>query len=173
MRRQTKNRYMVDRYDTSSDTEGQFQPGSDENVLLNKLGITDPDKIDNQEFDLLADLEVKLFDEIQLDSRLSVEDLCQWNGRWMGSLYAWAGRYRTVNVSKDDFHFAAANQVPRLMSEFDEKYLQIYTPCEGLGDPALVEAIGVCRIEFIIIHPFRDAYMDVGGRTTSGTGCRR
>ena len=147
---------MTDRYDTSSATEGQFQPGSDENVLLNKLGITEPDEMDNIEFDLLANLEVELFDEIQLDSRLSVEDLCQWHGRWMGSLYTWAGEYRTVNISKDDFHFAAANQIPRLMNEFEEKYLHIYTPCEGMADPALVEALGICHIEFIIIHPFRE-----------------
>ncbi len=32
---------MPDRYDTSGTPEGQFQPGSDNNVLLNKLGIKD------------------------------------------------------------------------------------------------------------------------------------
>jgi hypothetical protein len=38
---------MPDRYDTSGNLEGQFQPGSDKKVLLNKLGITDPDEIDD------------------------------------------------------------------------------------------------------------------------------
>ncbi|MFQ5661519.1 MAG: hypothetical protein ACE5GZ_13960 [Gammaproteobacteria bacterium] len=75
---------MIDRYDTSSRPEGQYQPGSDCKVLLNKLGITDPDEMDNLEFDLLADLEDQLFNEIQLDSQLSVEDLCQWHSRWLG-----------------------------------------------------------------------------------------
>jgi len=33
---------MTDRYDTSGHPEGRGQPGSDEQVLLNKLGVTDP-----------------------------------------------------------------------------------------------------------------------------------
>ena len=32
---------MTDRYDTSGNTEAQFEPGSDQTVLVNKLGITD------------------------------------------------------------------------------------------------------------------------------------
>lgn len=57
---------MTDRYDTSSSPEGQYQPGSGEKVLLNKMGITDPDEMDYVEFDLLANFENELFDEMLL-----------------------------------------------------------------------------------------------------------
>ncbi len=59
--------------------EGRYQPGSSDKVLLNKMGITDPDEMDNIEFDLLANLENQLFDEIQLDSQISIKDLRQWH----------------------------------------------------------------------------------------------
>ena len=32
---------MTDRYDTAGNPEGQYQPGSDDSVLLNKLSIVD------------------------------------------------------------------------------------------------------------------------------------
>ena len=32
---------MPDRYDTTGNPEGEYQPGSNDKVLLNKLGITD------------------------------------------------------------------------------------------------------------------------------------
>ncbi len=146
---------MPDRYDTSSSPEGQYQSGSDDKVLLNKLRITQPDEMDNVEFDLLADLEDQLFTEIQLDSQLTVKDLCNWHKRWMGGIYEWAGKYRTVNVSKDDFHFAAANQIPRLIGEFDEKYLRIYTPCEGMSKSELIKALSICHIEYIDYSSFQ------------------
>jgi cell filamentation protein len=147
---------MPDRYDASSSPEGQYQPGSYGKVLVNKLNIIDPDEMDNIEFDLLAELEDQLLNEIQLDSQINIKDLCEWHKRWLGSVYEWAGKYRTVNLSKDDFHFAAVNQILRLMNEFDEKYLGVYTPCEGMSKSVLIEALSICHVEFIIIHPFRE-----------------
>ncbi len=41
------------RYDTTGNPEGQYEPGSQELVLLNKLGITDLQEIENIEFDYL------------------------------------------------------------------------------------------------------------------------
>lgn len=147
---------MSNRYDTDANPDGQYQPGSGRKILLNKLDITDPDEADNLEFDLLADLQDELLNEIELDTRISVDELCRWHARWLGRLYDWAGSYRTVNLSKDDYTFAAADQVPRLMAEYDKNYLHRYTPCERMRDDELVEALAVCHVEFIIIHPFRE-----------------
>ncbi len=74
----------------------------------------------------------------------------------MGSIYEWAGEYRSVNMSKDDFHFAAAHLIPKLMDEYEEKYLRVHTPCEGMVESDLIEALSSCHIEFIIVHPFRE-----------------
>jgi len=37
---------MTNRYDASDGSEGQYQPGSNDKVLLNKLGITNAEEMD-------------------------------------------------------------------------------------------------------------------------------
>ena len=147
---------MSDRYDTSMIAEGQYQPGSGDRVLLNKLGITVPDEMDDIELVLLDELQTRLLDDVESDQRISVEDLCLWHRDWLGQVYEWAGEYRSVNMQKGDFPFAAAARIPGLMQEFDDRYLSQYTPCEGFDEPSLIEALAVCHIELIIIHPFRE-----------------
>jgi cell filamentation protein len=59
-------------------------------------------------------------------------------------------------VGKGDFQFAAAAQVPRLWTVFERDCLERFTPCHDIGDAALVEAIAMTHVEFILIHPFRE-----------------
>jgi cell filamentation protein len=59
-------------------------------------------------------------------------------------------------MGKDGFQFAAAAQVPRLLENFERDCLHRYTPCEGADDKALTEAIAICHVELILIHPFRE-----------------
>ena len=61
-----------------------------------------------------------------------------------------------MNVSKGDFHFAVASQIPRLLSQFEKECLERFTPCEGLDRAALTEAIAITHVELILIHPFRE-----------------
>src|SRR5688572_730194 len=89
---------MSDRYDVSGSAEGQYQPGSDNRVLLNKRSITNP-----VELHLLDTMQRSLLDEIEVTQTISSADLCNWHERWLGSVFAWAGRYRTVNMQKDGF----------------------------------------------------------------------
>jgi len=46
---------MVDRYEAEG-AQGSFQAGSDEQVLSNKLGISDPEEMDDAELTLLEKL---------------------------------------------------------------------------------------------------------------------
>ena len=102
---------MTDRYSTLTNLEGQYQPGSNNLVLLNKLGITDLAEINQLELELLADLT-----ELEEGQILSSVDLCEWHRRWLGNVYVWAGNYRSVNMSKGDFQFATASLIPDLMN---------------------------------------------------------
>jgi cell filamentation protein len=147
---------MSDRYDTNSNVEGQYQPGSNESVLKNKLGIVDPAEINQVELELLNDLTLGLLDEIEVDQQLEISDLCIWHRRWMGTLYDWAGEYRTVNMSKDGFPFAASHLIPALMMTFNDKFLTSLTPCNSVSDDELIEALAAVHVEFILIHPFRE-----------------
>jgi cell filamentation protein len=90
------------------------------------------------------------------DRRLCVADLKTWHRRWLGNVYEWAGMERSVNMGKGDFHFAAAAQVPRLLTVFERDYLARFTPCHDIDDASLIEAIAVTHVEFILIHPFRE-----------------
>lgn len=144
------NRYQVD------GSQGAMQPGSDGQVLANKLDITSVDEIAEAELILLGQLyEAVLIDELP-DRALTVEDLFTWHRRWLGNLYDFAGALRTVNVSKGGFLFANATFVPRLLREFERDYLQRYTPCDEPDDATLAQAVAVCHVELILIHPFRE-----------------
>lgn len=147
---------MTDRYDLSNRTEGQFEPDSGGKVLKNRLGITDPQQMETLEFDLLDALEHELLQEIATDQVITALDLCTWHRRWLGSVYDWAGAYRTVNMTKGDFLFAASHLIPTLMQQFDDNCLRRFTGCEGMDDAHLCEALAVCHVELIIIHPFRE-----------------
>lgn len=146
----TSNRYQA----TGSQTT--WQPGSEDKVLLNKPGITTPAEIDEVELLLLLDL-YKLVLTVNLpERRLNVSDLKEWHRLWLGNLYDWAGEERSVNLSKGGFQFAAAAQIPRLLQEFQVRYLNPCTPCTGMDEPALAEAIAQCHVELILVHPFRE-----------------
>ena len=146
---------MTDRYAVHG-AQGEYQPGSNDRVLVNKLGIQSVEDMDELELELLQ----RLYEEVlvkHLPNRaLTVDDLKTWHRRWLGNVFAWAGHERSVNMGKDGFMFAASAQIPRLLAEFERTCLARWTPCHGMGFDALVEAIAITHVEFILIHPFRE-----------------
>ncbi|MCU7247900.1 Fic/DOC family protein [Pseudomonas koreensis] len=146
---------MIDRYNAEG-SQSSYEPGSNEQVLSNKLGITDPDEMDEAELVLLEKLYQSLLIEHLPARSLTVQDLKDWHRHWLGNLYSWAGEVRAVNMGKDDFFFAAASQIPRLLDGFERDCLARYTPCQPDLDEKLIKAIAVTHVEFILIHPFRE-----------------
>ena len=147
---------MTGRYDTTGNVEAQFEPGSNDRVLANKLGISDPGEMHDVELDLLKRLHLNLLGSVAADQVITVADLCEWHRRWLGNVFVWAGSYRTVNMSKDNFPFAASGRVPKLMEDMDRKILPAHTSCSEMSEDRLVEAIAVVHVELILIHPFRE-----------------
>lgn len=145
----------MSRYDINT-LEGEFQPGSDQRVLRNLQGISSLEDMNELEFELLAQLyEGVLFDDLP-DRTLTVDDLKAWHRRWLGNVYPWAGRERGANLSKGGFAFAAAGQIPRLLTQFERDCLQRWTPCHAMSQEQLVEAVAVTHVELILIPPFRE-----------------
>jgi cell filamentation protein len=144
------------RYDTSQLIEAQFEPGSRGRVLRNKLGIKSKrqmDKLERQEqFRTLEEL-IGVYDE---NHCFTVYDVCNIHKIWLGNIYEWAGKYRQVNISKGDFNFAAAGQIPKLMAEFEEVSLQEFTPCNFDSLDHIVKALAIVHTELVLIHPFRE-----------------
>lgn len=61
-----------------------------------------------------------------------------------------------MNLVKADFPFTSSVQVPRLMRQLDRDVLEVYTPCDGMSESVLAEAIAKVHVELILIHPFRE-----------------
>lgn len=145
-----------DRYDVSGLTEAQFESGSDGLVLKNLRGIKSSAEMDVVEASALVrtmDNLVRMYDETH---RFTASDVREFHRLWLGDIYAWAGEYRQVNVSKGDFMFAAAARVPALMVEFERDVLARYTPCSFAMRDEVVRALAETHVELVLIHPFRE-----------------
>ena len=136
--------------------EGETQPGSRGRVLANRLGVVRVREMQVAETRALLQLTHDLLGEVTETQRFAAGDLCDWHARWFEFIYVWAGRYRQVNMSKDGFPFAAARLVPQLMADYSSTVLAVHTPCSGMEETRLVQALAVTHAEFILIHPFRE-----------------
>ncbi|MBI3043110.1 MAG: Fic family protein [Betaproteobacteria bacterium] len=136
--------------------EAEFEPGSRGRVLRNLLGIRSVREMARAESRLLLEAQERLVKMISPDHRFTADDIREMHRVWLESIYPWAGEYRGVNLAKGDFHFAAAREVPRLMGEFERRYLAQYTPCSYSTEPEIAEALAVVHAELILIHPFRE-----------------
>ncbi len=147
---------MSNRYDSSDSAEGQFEPGSNELVLRNLRGITDQAEMDRLETAELARTLDDLIHEIDATHRFVAADIRDMHERWLGGIYSWAGRYRTVNLEKDGFPFAAANLIEGLMVDLEAGPLARCTPCRFDHADALAAALAEVHIELVLVHPFRE-----------------
>jgi fido (protein-threonine AMPylation protein) len=91
------------RYDVAGLTEAQFEPGSNEQVLKNRLGIKSPSEMDNAEARALERTMAGLVGQYDEKHRFTAADIRAIHESWLGEIYEWAGDYRQVNVSKGDF----------------------------------------------------------------------
>jgi cell filamentation protein len=98
----------------------------------------------------------KAIDETRADQRFTADHIRYLHRMWLEKVYPWAGEYRTVNLSKDAFPFAAAQQVPRLMRELERGPLRRFTPCRSSSRDEISTALAAVHAELILIHPFRD-----------------
>lgn len=150
------------RYDASKSVEGQFEAGSRGLVLKNLLGIKrklEMDQIEARELRRASEQIIRIYDQ---DHRFTEADIRKIHQIWLGSIYVWAGRYRTVNLVKAEFPFAAAREVPRLMAEFERGPLYQSTPCRFRSTTEVVKAIALVHTELMLIHPFREGNGRVG-----------
>jgi cell filamentation protein len=144
------------RYKISHLEEAQFEPGSRGRVLKNLLRIKNKREMDRVEAsEQLRALE-RLIVVYGRNHRFNAADICKIHGIWLGQIYTWAGHYRQVNLSKGEFPFAAAKQIPRLMANFERGLLRKFSPCRFPSMDEVVKAISAVHAELLLIHPFRD-----------------
>lgn len=144
----------MDRYAVSEDED--YEPGSNQMVLKNYLGIKDKHTIEileEQELERTGMAMTELYDK---NYSVNAQDICDIHALWLAGIYPFAGKYRMVNMSKDGYQFAAAHRITPLMHSFEKNYLSKYTPCCYISNEDLAKALAIVHVEFIIIHPFRE-----------------
>ena len=144
-----------DRYDVSGNVEAQYAD-ADQSVLINKMGITDLEPLQLLEEAGLAKAYESLISEVRIDTPLSCELLKHIHQRIFGDLFEWAGRWRTLQISKPGVIWPAAQFLDQSMQEFERTVLSKYPASALKGDDEFCRAVGEIQGEFLAIHPFRE-----------------
>ena len=148
---------MSGRYQPSG-VEAEFESGSRDRVLKNRLGIRSVREMQQVESDALLATADEVFERFSEDHCFTAEDIRAIHHDWLAGIYEWAGEYCQVNITKDGFPFAAANLIPHLMEELSVGPLRRHTPLRGPLDrkDELARSLAEVHAELILIHPFRE-----------------
>lgn len=144
-----------DRYDVTGNKEAEYVD-ADQLVLVNKRGITDLEQLQLLEEECLAKAYETLLDEIRMDTPITVELIRYVHERIFGTLFDWAGRWRTVNISKPGVTWPPPAYIGEGMDALERDVLRKYPPAQLAIDEAFCQAVAEIQGEFLVIHPFRE-----------------
>ena len=144
------------RYTTPKGLEAQAEPGSRGRVLRNRLGIRRKTDMDQAEFEALLRVQAAYLKRVSPGTRFTAEMIRRMHRDWLGEIYEWAGRYRTVELEKGGFKWPPAYRVPQNMEAFGKGLLACHTPCRPGPLPEVCRRIAEVHAELLLIHPFRE-----------------
>ena len=94
--------------------------GISKGVLKNKLGIKSKTKLNEAETLLLADTYIHFFELLKQGGiKFDLSLLFSIHKYFFDPLYVWAGKTRTVNISKDDILFAPVKYIDKALKELE------------------------------------------------------
>jgi len=144
------------RYITANGPEAEYEPGSRGLVLRNLKGIRSKREMDQAEIDALVRVQETYLEQIGPDTVITAEMVCRMHREWLGEIYSWAGRYRTVDMSKGGFTWPPAMLVEQNMAFIEREAFKIKTPCR----PGPLERVALdmaeVHAELLLVHPFRE-----------------
>lgn len=151
------------RYSVQASVETTFQPGSSGRVLLNLQGIPSVRQMDQLEYDNLLIATNHYLENVLTESTVfTAQIIREFHFHWLGSIYEWAGKYRSVNLSKSGFQWPPYGRVPVNMENFEQQTLRHHTPARNQSIDSLALSMAIVHGEFLLIHPFRDGNGRVG-----------
>lgn len=127
-----------------------------DDVITNKLGLTDPEQIARAETAGFIGAEASLLEELTEETNFDRKYICEIHRRALEHLYPSAGEYRSENIYEDDeenFRFAAAQAIPQAMNNLENE-LMVRLPDHYESRDTLVHDIGTIHAELLFIHPF-------------------
>jgi len=129
-------------------------------ILPNKLGLKTAEDIALSEFEGFLSAEILLTEKLSGRTKFDLKYLLGIHKLALGHLYAFAGKYRDVNMSKGGFPFASARFLPETMQAFEAEILS-KLPDKYTDRESLIQDIAIVHGELLFIHPFREG----NGRT--------
>jgi cell filamentation protein len=135
----------MDKY-VSSPQESEFFP--------NLLNLSNREEIDKAEFEGFLLAELSLTEELTSQTKFNIKYIKLIHKLSLGHLYSFAGKFRTINMSKGGFLFPAAKFISQNMDNF-EKEILLNLPAKYESDQNLIKDIAKVHGEFLFIHPFR------------------
>jgi cell filamentation protein len=135
-------------------------PDSQAEILPNLLGLTTEKEIGESEFEGFLRAEIYFTEKLSERTKFDVKYILSLHKEALKHLYPFAGKLRSVNLSKGGFPFAAAKFLPDSMSAFEKEVLSsLKKTYEKRED--IVRDIAIVHGELLFIHPFREG----NGRT--------
>jgi len=144
-----------DRYDVTGNVEAEYVD-AEKTVLRNRPGLTELTALQAAEEVALARAYRTLLCEVRTDTPLNCDLLRHIHATIFGDLYEWAGRWRTVWVSKPGTTWPAPDFLDRNMEEYDRAVLRKHPASSIRDDERFCAAAGEIQGEFLVIHPFRE-----------------
>lgn len=130
-------------------------PREEAEILPNLLGLTTRQEIDEAEFEGLYRAQAVSIDELTSETRFTLSYILQLHQLLFDNIYSFAGKLRTVNISKAGFLFPAAEFLDSALSTFENEMLNTL-PNTYSSKEQLVENIAKVHAELLFIHPFRE-----------------
>ena len=144
------------RYITANGPEAEYEPGSRGRVLRNLKGIRSKREMDQAEIDALVRVQGDYLEKIGPETVITAEMICRMHRDWLGELYGWAGRYRTVDMSKGGFTWPPAMRVEQNMALIEREAFRAKTPCRPGPLGRVARDIAEVHAELLLVHPFRE-----------------
>lgn len=142
---------------TLSASEKNCYPGT--TVLVNKLNIREQEKLNRAEKMSVAVRTAELM-QMTFTEPLTFEFYCYLHQALFGDIYDWAGKIRTIDLSKKGTNFCRHDQLYSLgTAKFN--YLQKNNEFDGLSREQYIKEIADFYHELNMLHPFREG----NGRT--------
>ena len=141
----------------------KYRVSQDENeneVLPNKLELVTKSEVDIAEAKGFINASVLLTTELTSDTIFDIHYVHRMHELALGHLYSFAGKLRTVNISKGGFSFPASMHLGNGMVDFQRDILDKLKKEYG-NDDELIEDIAKVHGELLFIHPYREG----NGRT--------
>ncbi|OGJ56963.1 hypothetical protein A3H22_04510 [Candidatus Peribacteria bacterium RIFCSPLOWO2_12_FULL_55_15] len=125
-------------------------------IMKNLKGVRSLRSLQKAEEDALVVAYDKLFSTVRSDTPMTVDLLKHVHNSIFVDLYTWAGKFRTVAISKPGVTWPPPDYLEEAMRSFERNILRKYSAHSLNDDERFCEAVGHVQGEFLAIHPFRE-----------------